>query len=148
MGSIPTEPTVTRFQIASEGAGYRLSFAGVVHLDDVIGGFDGLRAEGLDAATPWVILDFAEVASLELDVEEQHRVLVHVRVLFNKGREFRVALVAPPGPVRARLVSTIRVRDLLTGRDVKDLPEITYVDSVDEAREWIASPGADPENMD
>lgn len=128
------------FEAVPDGDGYRLAFDGVLSPDDMRSGFESLLSAGLGDETPHAIIDFSAAESLDFTIEDHHRMHTHLRMLFAKGRDFRVALIAPSEPVRSQLRAGVEVRDLLTGRSLEALPPVQYFDSQDEARAWLASP--------
>ena len=93
-----------------------------------------------------MIIDFSEVDSLDIAIEDHHRMHVVLRMMFSKGHDFRVALIAPSEPALSQLRESMVVRDLMTGRGAEELPEVQYLGSLDEARAWVVSPATRPEN--
>ena len=128
------------FETARDGAGFRLSFQGIAISDEVRRGFEALRDGGLGDETPYVLVDFSEAESIEMSIEDHHRLHLVLRTMFSKGPDFRVALVAASDRVRSQLSETIAVRDLMTGRSSEELPTIGFFESVDDARPWARSP--------
>lgn len=121
------------FDISRDGGGIVIAGTGHIRVEDAIAGVEAVRRIDPDDETSHTIIDFSAAERFDFSVEEFHRLALAIRTTYSRSAEYRFAMVAASAAVEAMLRLFVDVRDLLTARQISDLPELGIFATVGEA---------------
>lgn len=126
------------YAIATSAELIEIAFSGDLRIAEAVDGFEALGAADPGTAKR-AIIDLTRLDSLELTVEDSHRLSRSNRLLFPWDSDYRVAVAALSAGVVTEAQSFLVVRDLMTGRTESQLPVFRIFETVAEARSWVTS---------
>lgn len=135
-------------EVERDGAEIRLSLSGVLGLDDVVGGVEGIGAADPDGDSRYMVADLLELESLDLEVEDYHRLVSVIRVHFGRGPDYRVAVVGSADLLASLIDDYLEVRDLVAAPRRSPPPQLQIFETVEAAREWAAGGAVRPSPAD
>lgn len=125
------------YELEQEASGFRATFHEEVTVDECIAAVAEMAEADPTGTATYLLADLREVATMEFEIVDLHRMAVAVRMGYRRVGGFRLAFVAS-GAVASELALFDDVRSLLTGATESDLADMAVFVCIDDATAWVA----------
>ena len=126
------------YEVVRDDGELLATFVGDLVIHELLGAMEEMGTLDEGQTTTHSILDFTEVTSADLTIDEMHWFASRVYMLFPRTSDHRFAVVAPTPETQRLVRDYIEVRDLTAVRPPSGPNEVAVFDTLPKARIWAS----------